>query len=63
MFESQTGDPHNLAISAAGADPVVRSEVFSGPGSETIAVPALTAGTYAFKCDVHPDMTGTLTVK
>jgi plastocyanin len=63
VFESQTGDPHNIAISAAGADPVVRSEVFSGPGTETISVPALTAGTYTFKCDVHPDMSGTLTVK
>jgi len=26
-------------------------------------VPALPAGTYAFVCSVHPNMTGTLTVK
>jgi len=26
-------------------------------------VPALDAGTYKFVCDVHPNMTGTLTVK
>jgi plastocyanin len=26
-------------------------------------VPALPAGTYTFACSVHPNMTGTLTVK
>jgi plastocyanin len=26
-------------------------------------VPALPAGTYSFVCSVHPNMTGTLTVK
>jgi plastocyanin len=26
-------------------------------------VPALPAGTYGFVCSVHPNMTGTLTVK
>jgi plastocyanin len=26
-------------------------------------VPALPAGTYAFVCSVHPNMTGTLTVQ
>ena len=26
-------------------------------------VPALTAGTYTFICEVHPDMKGTITVQ
>ena len=63
VFESQTSDPHNIAISLGGAEPVFRSDVFNGPGTKTYQVSALTAGTYAFKCDVHPGMSGTLTVK
>lgn len=62
-FESQTGDPHNIAISLGGAEPVFRSEVLSGPGTGTYQVGPLAAGTYAFKCDVHPGMSGTLTVQ
>ena len=62
VFESQTSDPHNVAISLGGAEPVFRSDVFNGPGNTTYQVGALTAGSYAFKCDVHPGMTGTLTV-
>lgn len=63
VFESQTGIPHNIAISRDGAEPVFRSDVFSGPGTRTYQIDALSAGTYAFKCDVHPVMTGSLTVK
>jgi plastocyanin len=29
----------------------------------TYAVPALTAGSYTFICEVHPDMKGTLTAE
>ncbi len=63
VFESQTSDPHNVAISLGGAEPVFRSDVFNGPGTRTYQLSALPAGTYGFKCDVHPAMTGTLTVK
>jgi plastocyanin len=63
VFESQTGDPHNVAISRDGAEPAFRSDVFNGPGTKTYQVGALAAGAYAFKCDVHPGMSGTLTVK
>jgi hypothetical protein len=38
-------------------------EVFSGPDVVTYEVPALDAGTYFFRCDVHPTtMTGTFLV-
>jgi plastocyanin len=63
VFDSQTSDPHNVAISRDGAEPVFRSDVFSGPATNTYQVDALIPGTYEFKCDVHPGMTGTLTVK
>jgi plastocyanin len=64
-FDNQEGAPHNVAIyrdSSAkekifGADPV------SGPKVVVYDVPALAAGTYFFRCDVHPDMSGQLTVR
>jgi plastocyanin len=34
--------------------------VFSGPSARLYAVPALPAGTYQFRCDVHQQMTGTI---
>lgn len=54
---------HNVAIhdgSPTGPE-VFKGEIFPGVGSRTYDVPALTAGTYAFVCTVHPNMTGTLT--
>jgi plastocyanin len=62
-FESQTADPHNLAIAVSGAPPVFRSEVFTGPATRVFDIEALAAGPYIFRCDVHPGMEGTLTVQ
>ena len=38
-----------------------RASIVTGPGTADYQVPALAAGTYPFVCDVHPNMTGTLT--
>jgi plastocyanin len=62
---NDAGIPHNVAIhkdSPTGAV-VFEGEIFSGTDSRTYDVPALPAGTYGFACTVHPNMTGTLTVK
>jgi len=59
------GTPHNVAIhkdNASGAE-VFKGEIITGPATTTYDVPALDAGTYAFVCSVHPNMTGTLTVQ
>ena len=59
------GTPHNVAIhkdNASGAE-VFKGEIVTGPLTTTYDVPALDAGTYAFVCSVHPNMTGTLTVQ
>ncbi len=59
------GVPHNVSIhkdSATGQE-VFKGDIFNGPGKRTYDVPPLDAGTYAFVCTVHPNMTGTLTVK
>ncbi len=59
------GVPHNVAIhkDSAGGQEVFKGDIFNGPDKRTYSVPALPAGTYAFVCSVHPNMTGTLTVK
>jgi plastocyanin len=60
------GIPHNVSIRQGGP---TGTELFKGdifPGVETriynVTQP-LQAGTYTFICDVHPTMTGTLTVQ
>jgi plastocyanin len=60
------GIPHNVSIRQGGP---TGTELFKGdifPGVETrvySVTQPLQAGTYTFICDVHPTMTGTLTVK
>jgi plastocyanin len=62
---SDQGVPHNVAIhkdSPTGAE-VWKGDIITGPATATYNVPPLPAGTYGFVCSVHPNMTGTLTVK
>jgi plastocyanin len=65
-----SGIPHNLAIYSA--DPMVdknartlfKGDLVTGVTTVTYNVPAMTAGTYHFHCDVHPEqMQGTFVVK
>jgi plastocyanin len=65
VFDNQEGAPHNVAIyrDASAAEKVFVEEPFGGPRVVTYEVPALAAGTYFFRCDLHPDMQGTLTVR
>jgi cytochrome c oxidase subunit II len=57
--------PHNVAIHEGGptGPEVFKGEVVTGPTKTTYDIPALKAGAYGFVCSVHPNMTGTLTVK
>jgi len=60
---NDSGIPHNVEILDANNASVFKGAVFPGVATQTYQVPALKAGTYSFKCDVHPTiMTGTLTV-
>jgi plastocyanin len=63
-FDNEEGAPHNVAIyrDSSASEKVFGSDPFSGPAVVTYAVPALAPGTYFFRCDVHPDMAGQLTV-
>ena len=62
-FENlDAGVPHNVAI-YRGDEVVFDGETFEGIETRDYAIPALPAGEYTFRCDVHPEaMTGTLIV-
>jgi plastocyanin len=61
-FENRDTVPHNVAIyaDASATEAVFVGDIFSGPGSTVYAVPALPAGSYLFRCDVHQEMRGTV---
>jgi plastocyanin len=62
VFDNQEGAPHNIAISNASGASIFKGEIVSST-KVTYKVPALAAGTYAFICEVHPDMKGTITAQ
>jgi plastocyanin len=62
LFENRDGAPHNVTILDGGGTTVFVGETFGGPGSRTYAVPAIPAGEYTFRCDVHREMAGTVHV-
>jgi plastocyanin len=63
LFENRDASPHNVAIVDAKGASVFAGEIFGGKGDRTYAVPPLAAGTYSFRCDVHPDMHGALVAR
>ena len=63
-LDNKDSAPHNVAIytdSGAGTSISV-GEVVSST-TTTQQVPALAAGSYFFRCDVHHEMTGTINAK
>jgi plastocyanin len=64
LFENREGAPHNVRIYDDGVDqPLFLGETFGGPGARTYEVPAIPAGTHRFRCDVHPEMNGTVSAR
>lgn len=63
FFKNLDGQPHNVAIYA---DASAAQSLFVGDTITNAAqvddVPALAPGDYFFRCDVHPEMTGTVKV-
>ena len=55
---------HNVSVykDAAYTTNVFKGDPVTGPATQTYQLPALAAGSYYFKCDFHPTMTGTLVV-
>jgi plastocyanin len=63
-LDNKDGAPHNVAIytDSSASTKVSVGEIVSS-SKTTQQVPALAAGTYFFRCDVHHEMTGTITAK
>jgi plastocyanin len=56
------GVPHNVAIykDDSAVQSLFVGDLADGPRTVTYDVPALDPGTYYFRCDVHPQMSGSL---
>ena len=63
-LDNKDAAPHNVAIysDSSAATSVSVGEIVSST-TATQQVPALAAGSYFFRCDVHHEMTGTINAK
>lgn len=60
-LESQ---PHNIAVyTTEGGDEIAIGDVINEGETSELQVEGLTAGTYYFQCDVHPEMNGSIVVE
>jgi plastocyanin len=61
LLRNGDGMPHNVAIytDSSATAPLFVGEMVTD-GEIVYDIPALKAGTYFFRCDLHPDMTGTI---
>ena len=64
VLTNEESQPHNVAVyTEENGEEIVIGEIITGPGATTeTQVPALDAGTYYFRCDVHPEMEGQVVV-
>jgi plastocyanin len=58
------GVPHNVAIytDESASEVLFQGETITGPDSIDYQIPAIPEGSYFFRCDVHPNMNGTVNV-
>jgi len=63
-LDNKDSAPHNVAIytDSGAATAISVGEIVSSTKA-TQQVPALAAGSYFFRCDVHKEMTGTINAK
>ena len=63
LDNQDAGIPHDIQVSDASGNVIVKSEIINGPKQLQVALPALAPGAYPFVCVVHPNMTGTITAE
>jgi plastocyanin len=63
-FTNAESQPHNVAVyTEEGGEEIFVGEIITGPDVTTqVPIDPLEPGTYYFRCDVHPDMEGTIVV-
>ncbi len=64
FHNEESGTRHNLSIyrDLAAAQPIYRGAAVDAPGQAVYSFTAPAAGSYYFRCDFHPEVTGTVTV-
>lgn len=62
-FNNEEAQPHNVSILEAqgSATALFRGEIVTGPTEVDYEVDPIEAGEYYFQCDVHPNMSGSVT--
>jgi plastocyanin len=63
-FDNEDSAPHNVAVykDNSASSPISVGQIITSAKADQV-IPALAAGTYFFRCDVHHDMTGTIVAK
>lgn len=63
VFDNKEAQPHNVAILEAQGSPnaLFRGAIVTGPKVVEETVDPIPSGEYYFQCDVHPNMSGTVT--
>jgi plastocyanin len=61
LQNQDAGIPHNVLVRGGGTD-IGKSEIVTGVARTELSFGPLPAGEYQFLCEVHPNMTGTITI-
>lgn len=63
-FDNQDpGTPHNIELKDSSGASIWKGDIVNGVETRVYDIPPLPAGDYTFTCSVHPNMTGTATLR
>ncbi len=64
VFTNNETEPHNVAVFVSeGGESIVAGNIIGEGETDEVEVEALEPGTYYFRCDVHPEMEGSIVVE